>query len=92
MAKYRKKPVVVEAVKVSDVMQNARWDWAGLPQWIKDEYEKGNVVFGALAIYIKTLNGDVVAKKDDIIIRDASGEIYTCKPDIFEKTYEKVED
>ena len=92
MAKYRKKSCVIEAVKTSDVMASARWDWKSLPQWIKDEYEKGNVVFGAQEVYIKTLEGNMTAKCYDMIIRGVNGEIYPCKLEIFEKTYEKVKE
>lgn len=42
-------------------------------------------------LIIKTLEGDMKASKDDYIIKGVHGEYYPCKPDIFEKTYEKIE-
>ena len=41
---------------------------------------------------IHTLEGDMIASKGDYIITGVDGEQYPCKPDIFEKTYEPVED
>ena len=82
MTKYRKKPVIIEAVK-----------WTGekddLPK-IKDfmthfEYAKGNLI-------IHTLEGRMYASPGDYIIRGVHGEFYPCKPDIFEETYEPVTD
>lgn len=43
-------------------------------------------------ITIHTLEGDMLASKGDYIITGVNGEKYPCKPDIFEKTYELVED
>jgi hypothetical protein len=40
---------------------------------------------------ISTLEGVMEASKGDWIIRGISGEIYPCKPDIFEATYEAIE-
>jgi len=39
---------------------------------------------------INTLEGQMIAKKGDWIIKGINGEIYPCKPDIFKKTYEEV--
>jgi hypothetical protein len=44
------------------------------------------------AIYIHTLEGVMKANMGDFIIKGINGEFYPCKSDIFEKTYEKVED
>jgi len=82
--KYRKKPVVVEAFKVGDEA----------PIWFIKAYNRGlayrNEVYyneyGSLTI--KTIEGDMKASLGDWIIQGVDGEIYPCKPDIFEKTYE----
>lgn len=42
-------------------------------------------------LYVRTLEGDIHAKVGDYIIKGINGELYLCKPDIFEKTYEAVE-
>ena len=62
MAKYRKKPVVVEAYQTEE------------------------------EAVIHTLEGDMIASAGDYIITGVHGEKYPCKPDIFEETYELVQD
>ena len=41
--------------------------------------------------FIKTLEGNLYLSKDDYVIKGVNGEFYPCKPDIFHKTYEKIE-
>ena len=82
--KYRKKPVVIDAV---------RWD-ATNESW--DEIvAMGDVPFrriGNDAFSIDTLEGEFIVSKGDFIIKGVEGEFYSCKPGIFEKTYEAVID
>ena len=84
--KYRKKPVVIEAVKTLETINKLRSHEA-IPEWFDTDRVK---ITGNKAV-IKTLEGDMVANEDDYIIRGVNGELYPCKPDIFEKTYEAVE-
>ena len=77
--KYRKKPVVVEAVQ---------WDGCNkveiqrfMNQYL-DERE------GRKELIIPTLEGQHIASLGDFIIKGVHGEFYPCKPDIFWKTYE----
>lgn len=60
------------------------------------KYRKKPVIIEAYKtdkpVIIKTLEGDMKASVGDYIITGVNGEQYPCKPDIFEKTYEKVED
>lgn len=77
--KYRKKPVVVEAVQ-----------WNGNNHKEVIDFAENKIWFDALGnIWIATLEGDMVAKKGDYIIKGVQGEYYPCKPDIFAETYEK---
>lgn len=91
MAKYRKKPIVIEAVRCNVALDSFESDWKSLPPWLVDAYEKGGVVPTAKGIYLPTLEGTMLAEPGDWIICGVSGEIYPCKPDIFNKTYEAVE-
>lgn len=94
MAKYKKKPVVINAFKwTGDQYQEED------PIWIIDAIKKGTVWFennkdedglNVLTMVIKTLEGNHIANRGDYIIQGVKGEIYPCKPDIFEMTYEKV--
>lgn len=80
--KYRKKPVVVEAVQ-----------WNGNNHKEVIDFAENKIWFDALGnIWIATLEGDMVAKKGDYIIKGVQGEFYPCKPDIFAQTYEKTEE
>ena len=89
MAKFRKKPVVIEAVQwtggydseqeVNNFLEKETgvdWEWEGVPPY---------------ALLIKTLEGTMRADLEDWIIRGVQGEHYPCKPDIFKETYEPVE-
>lgn len=79
--KYRKKPVVIEAIQ---------WrgnNFAEVFAFCKDAIIDD--VYGD--VLIKTLEGVHEAIVGDYIIKGVNGEFYPCKPDIFEKTYEEVE-
>lgn len=86
--KYRKKPVVISAWPVKDILRDAQNNWQALPEEIKNAYEKGDFVFTPDSIHVKTLEGVHITGKDDMLIQGVKGEFYGCKPDIFEATYE----
>lgn len=85
--KFRKKPVVIEAVQFNGVEN----DLQELFDLAKDSTRE--LVVDALENYltIQTLEGEMRANVGDWIIKGVQGELYPCKPDIFEQTYEKVE-
>lgn len=91
MAKFRKKPVVIEAVIAADLIHAAKNDWQSLPDWFRQHYEAGGVVITDEGIYLPTLEGTMSAQLYDWVIRGIKGEVYPCKPDIFEATYESAE-
>lgn len=86
--KFRKKPVEVDAfLWTGDERQTED------PLWIIDAIKEGEVYFTkdpAVRMHMKTLEGVMTAQQGDWIIRGVKGEIYACKPDIFEMTYERV--
>ncbi|WP_242478282.1 hypothetical protein [Enterococcus faecium] len=87
--KYRKKPVVVEAFKLnSRGLIGEEWFWDAVSENRIIIYNFGKNYPQDAWCEIKTLEGIMVAKTGDYIIRGVEGEIYPCKPDIFEKTYE----
>ena len=80
---YRKKPVVIEA-----------FQWTGDTRVLAD-FTKGKTgrllqVYGD-TLTIHTLEGEMTANNGDWIIRGVKGELYPCKPDIFEATYDLVD-
>lgn len=77
--KYRKKPVVIEAIRFTTVEAIKK----AFPDiFIYKKYKK--------KVVIQTLEGEMVISKGDYIIKGIKGEYYPCKPDIFEDTYERV--
>jgi len=94
MAKYRKKPVVIDAWHVADLLGTVRnHGLNGLPEpFIEGFSIIAGWVFKKDSIVIPTLEGDMLAGPDDMIIRGIAGEFYPCKRDIFAATYERVEE
>lgn len=93
--KYRKKPVVIEAFQYDGDLKGADGKYY-VPDWAAKEFESGTLYYDSInqppvELKIKTLEGDMTASVGDYIIRGVNGELYPCKPDIFEKTYEAVE-
>jgi hypothetical protein len=80
--KYRKKPVVVEAMFFSGTE-----DSSVIAAWCG-----GSNVKSPCEVQIKTLEGEMTALLGDYIIKGIKGEFYPCKPDIFKETYELVAD
>jgi hypothetical protein len=96
MAKYRKKPVVIEAVPVDEAIRCAESPhldgWLALPEWLRDANDRGDVVFMPDHVMIHTLEGRMRGERTDWIIQGVQGEIYPCKDSIFQMTYEAVTD
>jgi len=93
MAKYKKKPVVVEAVQLrhDTIMEVVKFAGAGKLTEGKPEIA-ANPVSGEVGMLIPTLEGTMTANEGDWIIRGVKGELYPCKPDVFDATYEPVEE
>lgn len=95
MAKYRKKPVVIEAIQYNNTNFDKIEIFVGKKLQCdlrSDAGYQAGVVPPLIDVIIPTLEGDMRATYGDYIIKGVNGEFYPCKPDIFEKTYEKVED
>ena len=97
MAEYRKKPVVIEAVQLN-------WNtWNEICEFVTPEYFGGGVYLlgdrvlsegetsADMGLIINTLEGHMLGRAGDFIIKGVNGEFYPCKPDIFLLTYDKVE-
>jgi len=84
--KYRKKPVVIDAIKFTGVNEERI---KFISEFIGYEPEIV-AIDGVLHLVITTLEGNHLAKPGDFIIRGVAGEYYPCKPDIFAATYEAV--
>lgn len=89
MAKYRKKPVVIEAVRMPQK------DWspvlrANRMAEIENHMKGAKARWKGSSLFIQTLEGEMEARAGDWIIKGVNGEFYPCKPGIFEKTYEEA--
>ncbi|UTC25975.1 PGDYG protein [Phage vB_KsaM-C1] len=89
MAIYRKKPVQIQAFQFYEYLDYSN---GTVPLWFAKNVENGTVIDNADHLVIKTLEGDHRANAGDYIICGVKGELYPCKPDIFEMTYERVYD
>lgn len=81
--RYRKKPVVIEAVQ---------WDGQNYPEikaFVGESLDEAWSVGGYC--FINTLEGRMNCAPGDWVIRGVKGEFYPCKPDIFEETYEPAD-
>jgi len=82
--KFRKKPVVIEAVQFFERLAESGQEFPGVERIVDTEHSSIPNVYYA----IKTLEGELVVSEGDWIITGVKGENYPCKPDIFEATYD----
>jgi hypothetical protein len=87
MPKFRKKPVVIEAVQVTATAEAKIFEFVGGSVEAFDTNSKG-----LASLSIKTLEGTMTAGLGDWIIKGVKGEFYPCKDDIFRMTYDEVEE
>ena len=87
--KIRKKPVVLDAYKYTGIVPfQVAIKRDTLPNWLQDAVDTGKINVGPNGISIETLEGTMRVSVDDVIIKGIAGELYPCKPDIFEQTYD----
>ena len=94
--KYKKKPVIIEAFKYDGDLISKDGVYY-IPQWAVKAYENSIIYYDSIDVFstpcelfIKTLEGVHRVSVGDYVIQGIKGELYPCKPDIFEMTYELV--
>jgi hypothetical protein len=91
MAKYRKKPVAIDAIQWTKTTNLYE-----LMDFLEDINEECRLVYelkeGRMICFVTTLEGNMMVSDGDYIIKGVKNEIYPCKEDVFLATYEKVED
>lgn len=99
MSKFRKRPVVIEAVQVpyNEYADDPGSGWREVPVWLQEAMDSELIIARFQSedywyYQISTLEGLMLASPDDWIIRGVQGELYPCKPDIFEATYEQIKE
>lgn len=90
--KYRKKPIVIEAVQLTWENWGEVCGFLGSDNMGEDKSHGVMQKECKISLEIKTLEGTMLAKENDFIIKGINGEFYPCKPDIFKATYEVVDD
>lgn len=87
MTRFRKKPIVIEAEQFTPDWAGAAWPEVIVSPVLERTGANPSGVYGQ----IQTLEGTMTCIPGDWIIRGVKGEVYPCKPDIFEATYEPAE-
>jgi hypothetical protein len=89
LLRFRKKPVVIEAMKFTTNNEVGSPAMDRIVNWVNQgRQDAPGAWHNGTDIYIRTLEGEMCAMVGDWIIRGVQGEFYPCKPDIFEATYE----
>ena len=89
MPKFRKKPVVIDAWCVNDLITDQRLGRA-LPEDIEQMIALGVIQLEQTGLSVLTKEGRMRGNANDMLIRGGAGEFYPCKPDIFAATYEEA--
>lgn len=88
---YRKRPVVIEAFNYDGDLMDKYGNYY-VPQWAVEAYKNGTLFYGCGVggdeLFINTPEGVHRVSVGDYIIKGVAGELYPCKPYIFEQTYE----
>lgn len=93
MGKYKKKPIVVEAIRWTGSNLEEIRNFVGsdlIEEYVELCDIKRTLKKMLVDIAIDTLEGTMKVDYGDYIIKDVNNELYPCKPDVFEQTYEEV--
>lgn len=92
-SKFRKKPVVIEAIRYDGTPESKNELWEFVHPFVFTEpADPENQTKIDRDIFISTLEGHMKVSPGDWVIKGVKGEFYPCKPDIFAATYEPVEE
>lgn len=105
MSQFRKRPVVINAMQLQWQTWGEMCDFAGVGRLTESKpegcyigtdgrpsryYDGEPKPTEEIGLVIPTLEGLIVARQNDWVIRGIKNELYPCKPDIFEATYEEI--
>ena len=87
MAKYRKRPIAVDAVQ----MPSANGDFTAMPPWLNEAIENDNVAYSADGcVLVETLVGVESGVPGDWVVKDEKGDLHLVQNSTFKATYEQV--
>ena len=81
--------MAVEAFQYDGDLMNSKGEYY-CPEWAVENYKNGILFFNREDLLVRTLEGYKQVTVGDYIIQGVNGELYSCKPDIFERTYDPV--
>lgn len=90
---YVKKKIPVQAVQIPEndfVKEGTNWLRDKAPQWLVDNCALGIVRYSEEGMIVSTLEGDMLCPWGSYIVCGVKGELYPCRRDVFEETYEPV--
>lgn len=91
MKKYRKKPVIIEAFRITkDMLIDNKFPIKGIVKLGSLHCHPIDRELYDYRYYIETLEGEMEVREGDYVIKGIKGEFYPCKPDIFKATYENI--
>lgn len=93
---FRKKPVKIQAVQILQIDEEdgislggrGRGIANGAPDWLTKAINKNKIIVGVHCLFIETKEGQMRLDEGDWLIQGVKGELYPCKPEIFELTYD----
>lgn len=98
ITKYKKKPVIIEAIQLKGDSKTIKECLEFMGQSVNEDltiernkFEDYCLMVNEKGMKISTLEGEMTASINDYIIKGVKGEFYPCKPDIFEQTYEQAD-
>jgi hypothetical protein len=96
MARYRKKPVVIEAIQFNGIAGGCPEFAEEIPEWLKYAIWQSKTViphpmFPETRLQVETTEGNMIADAGDWIIKGVEDELYPCKPSVFEATYDPAD-
>jgi hypothetical protein len=90
MAKYKHKPLVVEAILCKEALYGFSQEWKALPKWLADHYEKGGVVPTPKGVFLPLGKTSILVNPEDWIVRNEAGDVYFYRAEEFATRYELV--
>lgn len=91
MGHYKRKPLVIEAIPVIEILTSRKADYEMLPGWVHKAIGDGVIELDITSAEVITSHGTVRAGIRDWLLRNPRGEVYPCKGDLFHELYERVE-
>lgn len=81
-----KNPILLDGIRISELLYFAQNNWFMIPDWVKNSYEKGNIIFADNYISLRNSKGIIRGNKEDVLMKGIDGELYVCEVE-YEHTF-----